>query len=217
MISNMNYRILALFFLFAGFVNAAVLETTADVSYTSRYVFRGVQSSGKSFQPSINFDVGDLSLGVWANKPLDRDESREVDFTSSYSKRVGVANLSLVAAYYRYPDENNGTFEPGVGITIPEMILAPSLFYYHDLDLRTNTVQGGVSISKDVKKLNITTGLNAGTVHGAMRYDYMGADVGLSYPVWKATANLGVHYSNTRKLEENQKNTWFSAGLSLKF
>src|SRR5882724_4464356 len=45
---------------------------TSDFTYTSKYVFRGVQQARASFQPSLEFATGGWNAGVWTNQPIKR-------------------------------------------------------------------------------------------------------------------------------------------------
>ena len=45
-------------------------SVTASPEFVSQYMFRGERLGGPSFQPTLEFDAGDLALGLWANLPL---------------------------------------------------------------------------------------------------------------------------------------------------
>jgi len=76
-----------LFFLTATLVTAAGLQAqsrsgysaTADFTYTSKCIFRGIQTAGNSFQPSVEVAAGDFNAGLWTNQPIEKHENNEID------------------------------------------------------------------------------------------------------------------------------------------
>src|SRR3954470_11149726 len=39
-------------------------------SVVSQYMFRGTRLGGPSFEPTVEFDSGNLALGIWSNFPI---------------------------------------------------------------------------------------------------------------------------------------------------
>jgi uncharacterized protein (TIGR02001 family) len=121
-------------------------------SFVSQYMLRGVRLGGPSFQPTIEFDSGNLAIGVWASTPI-RDKvpgqsDPEIDPYGSYAFTVNNA-LSVVPGFiwYNYPraDRNAGfykaTFEPSLAVnyTVGGIKLTPKLYY--DMVLKGSTYE----------------------------------------------------------------------------
>lgn len=111
-------------------------------SFVSQYMFRGVRLGGPSFQPSIEFDSGNLALGVWSNFPINDKvagvSDPEIDPYASYTIAINDAT-SIVPGFtwYNYPDadKNAGlyksTFEPSLAVnfTVGGVKLTPKVYY----------------------------------------------------------------------------------------
>ena len=68
-------------------------------SFASQYMFRGARLGGPSFEPSLEYDAGNLAVGVWNNTPL-KDKvvgqsDPEFDFYGSYTIEAIKDTLSL--------------------------------------------------------------------------------------------------------------------------
>ena len=111
-------------------------------SVVSQYMFRGVRLGGPAFQPSLEYDYGNLAVGVWASTPI-KDKvpglsDPEIDPYGSYTFAVN-DNLSFVPGFtlYTYPRAELGggyyrsTFEPSVAInyTVAGVKFTPKLYY----------------------------------------------------------------------------------------
>src|SRR4051812_3284375 len=69
-----------------------------DLTYTSEYIFRGLERAGGSVQPSVEATAGDFSLGLWTSQPLRHHENNEVDCYGVYQIRAGsVVTLEALA------------------------------------------------------------------------------------------------------------------------
>ena len=112
-------------------------------SIASQYMFRGARLGGPSFQPSAEYDQGNLAVGVWANVPLtDKVEGQsdpEFDFYGSYTMEAIKDTLTWAPGFtlYTYPDakKSNGfytaTFEPNVALnySVAGWKFTPKLYY----------------------------------------------------------------------------------------
>ena len=122
-------------------------------SIASQYMFRGARLGGPSFQPSAEYDQGNLAVGVWANVPLtDKVEGQsdpEFDFYGSYTMEAIKDTLTWApgVTIYTYPDakKSNGfytaTFEPNIALnyTVAGWKFTPKLYY--DLVLKGPTYE----------------------------------------------------------------------------
>ncbi len=116
-------------------------------AFASQYMFRGARLGGPSLEPTLEFDYGNLALGVWANFPL-KDKvpgqsDPEIDPYGSYKFVISDAfNIQPGFTWYNYPraEKNNGfyksTFEPNLAVnyTVAGITLTPKLYYDVVLD-----------------------------------------------------------------------------------
>jgi hypothetical protein len=91
----------------------------------SHYVWRGVDFSAQSLQPSITYTTGGLSVGAWASYSTTNSYS-ENDLWASYA--VGPVTVYLTDYYipslatkgfFDYGEYGSHTLEGGLGITLP--------------------------------------------------------------------------------------------------
>lgn len=108
----------------------------------SQYMFRGVRLGGPSFEPTVEFDSGNLALGVWANFPISDkvvgQSDPEIDPYGSYTFTIN-DSLSIVPGFtwYNYPHAttSNGfykaTFEPSLALnyTVGSVKFTPKIYY----------------------------------------------------------------------------------------
>lgn len=204
---------------------ASSYQITADFSYTSQYVFRGLQAASDAFTPSIELAVDDFYVGVWTMQPIStwRNErpSNELDIYAGYKQKVtNTISLEGIATYYWYPDaqserapglSTSKSYELGVGATWAYNRLTASAYYYYDFRKEANTVVGSVGYSFPIEKLgtSVDVAFYVGTV-GAhdwypdaivtgrkYSYNYYGFDVSVPYHISdRATVTAGIHYAN---------------------
>lgn len=115
---------------------------TLTPSFVSQYMFRGVRLGGPSFEPNVEFDAGNLGIGVWANFPISDkvigQSDPEIDPYAFYTITIN-DSTSIVPGFtwYNYPNANssNGsyktTFEPNVtfNYTVGGIKFSPKLYY----------------------------------------------------------------------------------------
>ena len=218
---------------------------TADFTYASKYVFRGLQFAKDSFQPSIEVAIGDPRNGefygnLWTNQPILRHEDDEVDFKVGYRRQVaGGLTLEALATYYWYPEARTGathhSTEVGVGATYDAGGYAPSVtvYYYHDLDLKADTVEGSLGYGIPIKGIGTSLDVNvyAGTskaddaepesgVTVRESYTYYGADVRVPYQLSQNTKiTVGAHWATNQNFVPGtpRNRYWFDVGFSAGF
>ena len=122
---------------------ASSASWTVTPSIASQYMFRGVRLGGLAFEPSLEYDNGNLAVGVWNNTPLANkvpgQSDPEFDFYGTYTFEVQKDISSLVPGYtlYTYPNavKGNGfyqaTFEPNLAFnySISALKLTPKVYY----------------------------------------------------------------------------------------
>lgn len=151
-----------------------------DVTYNSKYVWRGMVATDESvLQPSISFSFKGFSAGVWGNLDLtdtngEQSSFTEVDLWAEYSHTFGIVSPKVGLIYYHFPpDDSANTTEIYVGVDF-DVLLSPSLTIYYDVDqIQGFYVSLGISHSFDLfKKGNISAGLDLSATIGWGSADY---------------------------------------------
>ena len=218
---------------------------TSSFSYTSQYVFRGIKQSSQAFQPSVEVDSNNFDLGVWTSQPLTGGQQNEVDIYGGYKYAVSKdLTLQAVVTNYWYPqfsktqanavDGAKNTVEPGVGATYTIAGFSPSLFYYHDFILKSDTVQASLGYALPLAAIGteLDFSVYGGTVSArdaapdlpgvAVRssYSYYGGDVSLPYKLSaSSTLTFGAHYAGNENAPVGtvRNHGWFTVALTTGF
>ena len=218
---------------------------TSDFTYTSEYVFRGVKQAGNSFQPSVELSSGGLNVDLWTNQPITKHENNEIDVAASYDYRLSSAlKLEGVLTTYWYPEANGGqtqnSWEPGINATYTIAGFSPTLSYFHDFRLRSDTLQAAVGYSIPLPAIgaSVDTNVHLGTVstrdlapdangpQAMDAYSYYGLDVSIPYKLNNnATWTTAAHYAENRNLAGvggpfgtlGKRNLWVTTGITIGF
>jgi len=212
--------------------SAPSYSVTADVTFVSKYVFRGVWQQDASLQPSIEFAAGGFTAGFWSAQALkDRDaawsKGTELNFYGGYE--FSLPNdfaLSVGVTSYQFPKnrpslgELSNTFEGSIGISGAVGPVSLGATYFHDWDLDADTFEFGVSFGNEI---NSTVSYEASGTYGLARYDgggdYDYYSVGLTFSFKlndRFTLSTGGHWADT-DITGLGSNAWFSVGVSAGF
>ena len=148
---------------------ASSYSVTTDFSYTSQYVFRGIQRArGDAFTPSVEASVGNFSnnayLGLWTMQPITRYQSvsqnNEIDIYAGYRQKI-TRTLSLegMGTFYWYPEASANdlwgkkTYELGARLTYASRGITAGASAYYDFRLQAIITQGSVGYSFPIPKL----------------------------------------------------------------
>ena len=118
-----------------------------DLTFDTKYVFRGTQLADDVFHPSVEFARGDFYAGIWAAQPIENlgateELTDEVDFYVGQGWALGEkTSLDIGAAHYYFP-EREGSTEPFIGLTRQIRSVAASVYLYRDLDVGATTSKG---------------------------------------------------------------------------
>jgi uncharacterized protein (TIGR02001 family) len=212
---------------------ASALSVTVDVTYVSDYVFRGSQLDDASVQPSVEASYGDFYAGLWHTSAVSGNNgATETDLYAGYGFAIN-DTLSLDAGVTRYTYSGGSgadTTEVYVGVAA-DVVLSPSLYYYHDFDLETSTVIASVGYSLPVDAINTSLDFSASAGYvqngaGAaplLNEDYTYGSVGVSIPyALSETASLTVGveyiYNDTVSFRNGEQDGLVgSAGISIGF
>jgi uncharacterized protein (TIGR02001 family) len=96
----------------SSFADAFAAENfSANIAFTTNYLFRGVSLSDDEGAVSGGFDWGynGFYLGTWASSidPAE-EETFEIDYYGGYTGEIGGVAYSLDYIYYDYPGEESG-------------------------------------------------------------------------------------------------------------
>lgn len=214
-------------------------SVTTDFTYSSEYIFRGVEAAGNSFQPSVEVSIDDAYIGLWTNNPVTDGESNEIDIYGGYKYKLNDAlSFEAVGTYYWYPEATGGatkdSVEAGLGATYVYQGISTSLYYYYDFVLGADTIQASVGYSVPLEAIgsSVDFSIFGGNVAGRdvapdsgakimETYNYYGFDISVPYKLNdKASITTAVHYASNDQYFDGtapDSNLWFSVGLSVGF
>jgi uncharacterized protein (TIGR02001 family) len=220
-------------------------SVTTDFSYTSEYVFRGIEQQDKAFQPSVEVTAGDAYLGLWTSQAITHQDSsfakgNEIDVYGGYKYKVNNSlTLEAVGTYYLYPSsrarfgETGHSLEAGIGATYNINGFTPAVNYYYDFVLDAQTTQVSVGYSYPLTEIGTSLDFNVfaghvdsrdvnGTRPGKAReaYDYYGADLSVPYKLSEtATATAALHWVDNRNVPAGTAgdNLYYTLGVSVGF
>ncbi|MFA5058949.1 MAG: TorF family putative porin [Opitutaceae bacterium] len=213
-------------------------SVTTDFTYTSKYVFRGVQRARDSFQPSVDVTVGDFYVNLWTNQPIIRHEDDEIDLSAGYRYKVTNAlKLEAMGTYYWYPEAKGGStrdaFEMGVGAIYDIAGVTSRIAYNYDFIRKANILEGSVGSSMPLPAIgsSLDVTVYAGTskaddaapdsgVTVRESYNYYGVDLRVPYQLSQNTKlSVGGHWANNENyiLGTPRNRFWFDVGVSAGF
>lgn len=206
-----------------------------DLSFASRYVYRGVQLARASLEPSLDLSAGDGYLGLWGNLPTGTGgQKNELDFyagrTFPVSRPEAGWKLDLGARGYYFPQsyyaagQSNTSVEGYAGIAGGAVGpgLTPKLYSAYDFTRQNWNVIGSLGAALPVEKLGFALEFDVHVghtgIHRGSDYTYWGAGVVLPYRIANnATLTLGAQYdSSNLKGAQHNLVTW-TAGMSVGF
>ncbi len=240
---NTAARLSALLLAFAPFATPPAASATelpevavkTDLTFASRYVYRGQQLARASLQPSIDLSGGDGYLGLWGNLPTGAGgQKNELNFYAGYNLPAETLGrgwkLDLGARQYYFPQgyytagQNNSSTEGYLGFAGGTVGpgLTPTIYTAYDFTRQNYNVIASLGAFVPAEKLGFALrfDLHAGYtgIHRGSDYTYWGAGVGVPYRIaGNATLNLGAQYdSNDLKGARRNLVTW-TAGLTVGF
>lgn len=218
--------VLGLAALLTGGASYAQTSVSADVTFGSEYLFRGVQLADNTVHPSIEFGYDSFYLGYWGAIPTEKTSSmgwiNEHDFYGGWGYDLNETTSIDIGATYYYYEAADSTFEPYVGISSDMGIVTPSVYVFYDVDLKNITVQG--SLGGSVPLESISSALDLSVTLG-----YVDVDEGDSYAWYggsavipfnlneHATANFGVHYYDNDIDNYEGDKFYFTIGATVGF
>ncbi len=231
----MKKTIIALAALVAGVSASAAegisnpLSVSLDSTFVNTYVFRGLETAGASFQPSIEANYRDFYAGVWYSDDFAGQVASETDLYAGYNfalTEIFSADVGLTR--YLYERQLGDSTEAFVGLKA-NLLLSPSLYSYYDLDNESTTYIASIGHSVPLAKLGLQVDLSAlvGYVqrtNGFADYTYWGLGAAIPYQL-SETAKLtaAVNYTNvgdsnpTNGISSEQDQVVYLLGVSVGF
>lgn len=167
------------------------VAVTVDLTYASKYIFRGVVLGEQAFHPSVEVSYADFYAGVWGNVPLGSKNTypNNEEWDLYVGKTFAITDIaSLDAGYtlYHYPQLSSGdsTSEVYLGMNWDVQGFSPGVYAYYDFDLEAFTIQGSVGTSIPLEAFGASLDLTAtlGHVEGPSGFDYTYWSVGGAVP-----------------------------------
>ena len=126
------------------------ISATVDVTYASKYVFRGVQLADETLMPSVEIGYGNFAAGAWSAQPITSNIDNEIDFYAGFSMPIDDTwGVDIGATIYYYPELDTAcgtvddyTFESYIGIGGEVNGISTGVTAYYDTTLETLTLEG---------------------------------------------------------------------------
>lgn len=224
----------------ASAVSAAPLpeniSITNDLTFASEYVFRGIEFADRSFQPTLELELDDFYAGLWANLPIETQQS-ELNYYGGYNFEVPEVPLTFDAGLtvYHFPDAGaERTHELYFGATAEDVGI-PGLhagaYYFFDMDLHSHVGEASLGYDWDLAPMNLSDTSLGATLHAGLQgqtknktqsYNYYGGSLELAHALNEAaTATAGAHYATAEKYDfgagERGKNLFWTLSLATSF
>lgn len=117
--------------IFSSNIIAQESSWNTGTDLVSSYVWRGTKfGSGPSFQPSVSYSKGGLTIGAWGSYAFSTNEAAEADLYATYEVSLGEkSSLTFAVNDYYFPgseyfDGDSHYLEPSVSIGLGNFSLA---------------------------------------------------------------------------------------------
>lgn len=202
-------------------------SVTADFSYATKYVFRGVEYAEGAFQPSLKLTTGDFYIGIWSSLPADRGYEAEVDYYAGYGFKLSDSvSLDVGATVYHYPGldvpgADKTTIEAYAGLNGSVQGVNLGLYVYNDFDLDVFTVQGNLGYSIPINEtvsMNIAASLGHANPDAGSGYTYYSFGVQFPYKLSDAaTVTVGGNWASHDEDTLDDNHAWANVGFTYTF
>jgi uncharacterized protein (TIGR02001 family) len=174
-------------------------STSANIGYTTDYVFRGISQNNENgaVQGGVDLTCGNFYLGAWGSN-VDQDGTHEVDIYGGYRTKLDRFAIDLGLIYYAYPGTPSGQdvdyFEVKAGASTDVWrggTVGATVFYSPDYTGGTGpvtTLEG--TISQVLPKFSIFSP----TVSATLGHSFFSDEThhfDPSYTYWNAGLTLG--------------------------
>lgn len=166
-------------------------SVSLDLTYASKYVFRGQQLAEGTLMPSVELSSGNFTAGIWSAQPLTDNIDNEIDFYAGFGVPLNDDwgfDIGVTLYYYPELDTSGGaddaTWEPYVGISGTVGGVAPGLYLYYDTTLEILTVEGsiGYSVAMEGTGTSMDFSASVGSIQPDVGSNVTYYNLGLSIP-----------------------------------
>ena len=179
-------------------------EISADVTFTTDYVWRGMtQSDGPAIQGGFNYSHGSgLYAGIWgSNVNFSNGNGQELDYLAGYKFKMGNVNADLGYIKYNYPKSHPS-------LDAEEITLGLSLGDFGlNFAAGLNKAPNYIEASYDIGNVSLSLG----------DYKDNGTNATIGYNFNCLTLNCGVTAYNFKSSGSgaDQDGVFFSVGKSM--
>lgn len=201
-------------------------SVTADFTYATKYVFRGVQLAKGAFQPSVKLTTGDFYASIWSSMPVDKGYELEFDYNVGYGFKLAEGwALDTGLTVYTYPGLGGGadkaTYEGYLGVNGTIGVLSTGTYAYYDFTLEAFTIQEALGYSAkidDKTSVNFLVTLGHVAPDAGDSYNYYGVGVTVPYKLSdKATVTVGAQYADHDISGLEGSHFWGTLGFTYAF
>lgn len=194
----------------ASSAKAQEFSTGADI--VSSYVWRGVQYSGVSVQPSIKFSTNNLTVGAWGSTSLDASYL-EMDLYGSYAFDFGLT-AGLTDYYYpgsSYFDGASHSLEVNLGYGIGDLSLSANY-----IPLAASGIAGSkyLEVGYAFKNFSLFAGAGDGWHTSDGSFGVVNVGLKTSKEI-KITDSFSLPMSGSAILNPTTKQMYFVVGVTL--
>jgi len=148
-----------------------------ELAYATRHVERGVTQTHDAWQPAVAVEYGSWTLGVWHNRPVDRNEDGEIETSLDYGWEAAPGFTWTLGAADKYnPDARTPltlrrTAEFLLGVErdffpSPRFALTGALELTWETRVRALRVSGSLSHTQTLAMLGVPLEITAGVFAG---------------------------------------------------
>ncbi len=200
-------------------------SVSADLTYASAYVFRGVKLAEGAVQPSVKLTVGDGYVGAWASAPTESGYELEIDYFAGYGIALNDTwSLDVGLTTYTYPRLDSGdkeTYEGFLGLNGSLGPVSTDTYAFYDVTLKAFTAQEALGYSiavNDKASIDLLATVGHVAPDAGSDYTYYGLGVTVPYQLSDAaTLTVGVQTADHDLSGVEGNHVWGTIGLGYTF
>jgi len=145
------------------------LSAGLEAAVYSKYIWRGMQLNPEAvFQPQVGLSLLGFEVSVWGNLELtdsldNKGKFTEIDYSASYTHKIGPVSASLLYIYYDYPNTDiEKTQEVGFILEGGNPLSLEFYFYYDFDEAKGFYLKPSLSYDLDFKGIILTPSIGLG-------------------------------------------------------
>ncbi|MDD4225568.1 MAG: hypothetical protein PHU98_04210 [Mariniphaga sp.] len=194
--------------------NGQAQEWTTGIDIFSSYIWRGTKiGSGPAFQPSVEYNAGEFTIGAWGSFNVSFNEAAETDIYVSYAINMGEFNvLTLTVTDYYFPgsswfEGDSHYLEPMLSFEIHQLTLTGAYMM--------NDGEGDTYIEADYQAgpVNLFVGAGDGAYTMNSKFNVCNFGIGTSKEL-KINDFFSIPVSGAIILNPSSEQLYITAGIS---